>query len=77
MGLLGCTFRDRGQDLADFQGLQAACGDSKEHDTAIVARKGMARKRTCAGGGEAAVGELDRCLSPDLTSVPFLLWNAQ
>lgn len=29
----------------------AACGGSVEHDTAIVARKGMARERT-PGGGE-------------------------
>lgn len=50
MGLLGCTFRDRGQDLAGFQGLQAACGGGEEHDTAIMARKGMARERTRAGG---------------------------
>lgn len=50
MGLLGCTFRDRGQDLAGFQGLQAACGGSEEHDTTIMARKGMAREKTRAGG---------------------------
>lgn len=45
-----------------------------ELDTAIVARKGMARERTPGGG---RVGEMGRCLSLDLTSAPFLLRNAQ